>query len=332
MRKQSRQRPLHRLDGTGCKDASLASAVSFERAAGEEWREHDRGTIDRYLAELRQLTEWHPDHQDVLDESEDHLRTRADVLEQVQHLTRERAETEAVEAFGAPEAFALQLARSRSGQLAMPRPGTRAAGLAALIATPLLACASVIIIAAALGIENEPLFYALLWTMTLGLAGLAAGLVGLIARIGAAPPIQAACGFAAAMWAALWGSNWHVWMAASVLLTPGVAVLIHRSRCITRRQSYLLWPLVAAWPAAAGVAGAIYWSGLDSFDPSGFDLGFVWAAATGVVLMTIGSASLGHQLLSERPGPKQLLPEPPAPGGNPFAPGRQSGLAVGRVS
>lgn len=287
--------------------------------------------INKYLEELSRLTKWHREHDVITFESTDYLhrevgkRFKGAAFEQV---AWERAQNQAIAKYGPAKEIALENARSASGELQVARPATRAAGVAAWIAAPFLLSAAGIIIVAALGVDlNEPLFYGMFAGMTVGLCGLAAGLVGLMARVGSATLSQGLSALVASMWALLWATEVRVWMAASLLLTPAVAVLIHRSRRVTGRRVYVMWSLVGAWPLAAAVAVTFYWSG-SPFNLEDFDLGSIWAAATGVLLMGVGSAALGHQLVSEASVPKELLPEPPDPAPNPFAPGRQADLAT----
>lgn len=90
----------------------------------------DYGLIDAYLEELAAALRWHHDADDIVDETDDHLRCAVErrIGDGVDH---EAAQREVLDDFGDPTVVARAFATTRSGRLALPTRSTRDAGVLA---------------------------------------------------------------------------------------------------------------------------------------------------------------------------------------------------------
>ena len=88
------------------------------------------GLIDAYLQDLAAALRWHHDADDIVDETDDHLRCAVE-RRTGDGIDPEAAQREVLDDFGDPTVVARAFATTRSGRLAVPTRSTRDAGVLA---------------------------------------------------------------------------------------------------------------------------------------------------------------------------------------------------------
>jgi len=264
------------------------------------------GVIDEYLAALATSIGHNRDREDLLAETEDHLRTAAERLV-ADGMTPHVAEDHAVRRLGAPDAPARSLADTGDG-IAVPTTRTRRAGAVAALGAPLWLAYPVLGFLADRADEGQD------WEgtpRTLYIVGSSLlFLAGVITLIGAMGLAQRHGGFGRLGWAALalyslalvvmFGAAWfeQLWLA---LLAATIAVLaptLWRRGLVPRAA---IAALVAAVPVAGvsiAVLHIVAFGPVDSFGDR--NQAFAVGAGIGLAVLAVGVAVTGRWMWSEQ--------------------------------
>ena len=211
--------------------------------------------IDAYLDELRRTLRLQPDAQDLVDETEDHLR-EALARQLLGGVDPVRAHQVVLAEFGDPRLVANALVRSRTRTVPQPTPLTRLAGRAGIVAGAVWVVSAFVNwwqLTASPWSEEQYFWFSLAMMTATTLTGLL--VVGLIVRVGA---LRTAWSMLAMLLlvVALVGNTVTTWMwpFGNLLLTAAVAVAGVLGRQSGRvagpttalSMAMLVWPLALA--------------------------------------------------------------------------------------
>jgi hypothetical protein len=266
----------------------------------------DDDLIGEYVATLRHRLAWRSDVDDIVDEVEDHLREHRDRLV-AGGTDRLAAQRETLRRFGELGVVVGSFAEAAPGSLALPTRGTRAAGLAGVVAGVLWIAA---VVSAGLGGFTDTLHpwavtrYWVWAPCTVGALLLtAATLAGALARVGR---LRTRTGSAALLVTGLviLALSAFTWAVLVVMVPAGLAVLVAlRGHCGEAERIVRPLRLLAIWPLALGVqlflAHVVRFGPLDEYGdrPSARFAAFVLAAS----ISAVATAAVGRSLAGERP-------------------------------
>jgi len=245
--------------------------------------------IGAYVAQLRRDLRWRKDVDAIAAEAEDHLRESAAAMT-AGGVPPERAQQEAVRAFGSADAVARAFVSGAHGTgIAVPTRFTRAAGFAGIAAALLWADAALVGVVGYRSLidssEWEPTYFALAALITLLAGATTVALTGLLARSGSGRSgrafVVAGAGIIATLLLAVFTWGWAI----GALPLSAAALLVGLSLTGAPRAAALV--LAAAWPVGLLLT------------PLAFAVAFVTAA-----LMSAGSLlAIGRTLAREAPAP-----------------------------
>ncbi len=260
--------------------------------------------IDRYLSELEREVRWFRDAEEIIEEVTDHL-LEAVAVHARRGLDRIAAQKRAFTEFGDPTLVGRAFASTRSGGIAMPTEFTRRSGVA-LVASSFLWLA-------ALGFiywsdvadrtrpwEGLPWALYLIGTFTLMAAGvlLAIGILGINRRHGGGLGNTGRLAFwiAALTSVTAFGSwAWGVWLSLFGVGAIVLAIAVHRSEIAPKTAGLLVG-------IGGGLAAGAAWVFQLTSEPVSLGSGgfTAWIFA-GLVIYSVGLASLGVWLKTEEP-------------------------------
>jgi hypothetical protein len=238
----------------------------------------EHALIEDYLVAFRRQMSWRSDTDLLTAELADHLHEATDrlVLAGAEPRTAQR---DVLRHFGDPEIVASSFATSPEGGTIMPTPFTRAAGAAAL--------------AAAGG-----------WALLGGSM--------LVVSIGLFADGQLLTSATGDSWAshALWGgTSLTLWIVVPLTLVGAIGMFL-RSGAPTSHvggtglgRTWRDWTVLAAWPVALGLGYLLESLGVGpiNFTTLSYDAGSMLGYAVGPLLLAVGLAARGRQLVSEQP-------------------------------
>ena len=290
----------------------------------------EHALIEDYLVAFRRQMSWRSDTDLLTAELADHLHEATDRLVLAGAEPR-AAQRDVLRRFGDPEIVASSFATSPEGGTIMPTPFTRAAGAAALAAAAgwALLGASLLLVSTALFADGQLLGNvngdSWAWRVLEDGASLALWIVvplmliaaiGMFLRSGAATShvgVVASGGLAAASFAVVtaswtgWNPSWAVegTVLFIVLMTPALPTFWAMVRLggAGLGRTWTDWTVLAAWPAAMGVGFLLeaLEVGPINFTTLSHDAGSTLGAAVGPLLLAVGLAARGRQLVGEQP-------------------------------
>jgi hypothetical protein len=269
--------------------------------------------IAPYLARVRAVVGSRPDADEIIAELEDHL--RSGVERRVRDgLDQDAAQRESLEVIGDAGVVARELCRSSGGGVALPSRLSRAGGLAALLAAVLVMASLAPLYVWTLvqldGRDTETAYWIYAPVLVASMLASLVGLAGVLARAGTGAtkgPIMAlsiAASGVALIGLFAWGS-----VASLAMIWGPYAFGLVRLRQVLPIPA-AVWAHALAWPASVAVFAVLdELTGLGTVDSYG-DYPWAWfvAAAIFAALWSVGQASLGRLLASERPVPTAPVP------------------------